>query len=348
MLKQAREIDRFLSAPEAHLRGTVIYGPDPGLVSERADALSAKITARPNDPFDVALVEDGDLAAGSERLYGELRAVSMMGGRRLVRLRLGSGSGAIEGAAAEALAQHLQGEFNPDAFLLIEAGELKRGSPLIMAAAHKRCVLIVCYQDSAADLIALIRGQLAKDRLGLDADALERFAARVPPDRFLARQEIERLALFLGPGSGRSATDSDLDAFVGVEPEASLATAAMDAFGGRIGPAFGALRRAEQGGQRGPAAVRALGFHLGRLRRVRILANTGVSPQQALKSTGVFWKNEREFLRQMNVWTRGELERCQGDILIADESCKRSLAPDCMIAERLAVTIATRARRLGL
>ena len=101
MLKQAREIDRFLSTPDSDLRGTVIYGADPGLVSERADALSAKITARPNDPFDVAVVEDGDV---STRVWSDSTgscAVSMMGGRRLVRLRLVSGSSAIEGAAAK-------------------------------------------------------------------------------------------------------------------------------------------------------------------------------------------------------------------------------------------------------
>ena len=176
----------------------------------------------------------------------------------------------------------------------------------------------------------------------------KRFAAGLPPDRLLARQEIERLALFLGPGSEMSATDSDLDTFVGVEPEVSLAAAALDAFGGRIGLALGGLRRAEQGGQRGAAAVRALGFHLGRLRRVMVLANGGASPQHALKSTGVFWKQEREFLRQMKAWTRDDLERCQADVLIADERCKRSLSPDCLIAERLALTIANRARRLGL
>ena len=83
ILKRAQEIDRFLSAPSADLRAAVIYGGDPGLVSERAETLSRKVTARPDDPFDVAIVGDGDLGAAPERLHDELRAVSMMGGRRL-------------------------------------------------------------------------------------------------------------------------------------------------------------------------------------------------------------------------------------------------------------------------
>jgi len=69
--------------------------------------------------------------------------------------------------------------------------------------------------------------------------------ARLPRERGLMRQEIERLALYLGPGSGASAAPADLEPFLGVEPEASLFDAASDAFGGRIGeamPMIGSLR----------------------------------------------------------------------------------------------------------
>jgi DNA polymerase-3 subunit delta len=62
----------------------------------------------------------------------------------------------------------------------------------------------------------------------------------------------------------------------------------------------------------------------------------------------VFWKNEREFLRQARAWTLPQLDEVQPEVLAADRACKTAGSPDHLIAERLALTIAGRARRLGL
>jgi DNA polymerase-3 subunit delta len=62
----------------------------------------------------------------------------------------------------------------------------------------------------------------------------------------------------------------------------------------------------------------------------------------------VFWKNEKEFLRQIRAWTLPLIDDVQAELLAADRACKTSGAPDQLIAERLALTIAGRARRLGL
>ena len=145
-----------------------------------------------------------------------------------------------------------------------------------------------------------------------------------------------------------TANPKDLEGFLGVEPEASLADAAADAFGGRLAEAQSGLRRAAQEGEAGPAAVRAIGQYLGRLRRTLTLAKSGAGLQEAAKASGVFWKNEREFLRQARTWTLAELDRLQPDILAADRACKTAGSPDQLIAERLALQIAGRARRLGL
>ena len=62
----------------------------------------------------------------------------------------------------------------------------------------------------------------------------------------------------------------------------------------------------------------------------------------------IFWKNEREFLRQARAWTLAEIDRLQPEIFAADQACKTTGAPDRLIGERLALAIAGRARRLGL
>jgi DNA polymerase-3 subunit delta len=348
ILSKRPDIERFLKEPGREIRAALLYGRDRGVVRERAEQLARKIAANPDDPFDVAMLTDGDLDEGG-KLEGELSALSMMGGRRLVRLRLGGDKAGPEKAAAEALTGHADGQFNTEAFFLIEAGELRKDSALRKAAEKAAaCAAIPCYEDEAGDIARMVREALARDKVGLDSQALDLFVARMPKERGVARQEIERLALFLGPGSGANATAVDLEQFLGVEPEASLSDAAADAFGGRPGPAQAGLRRAAAEGEAGVAAVRAMGMYLAKLRRTLTLAQSGAGLAEAAKSSGVFWKQEREFLRQARAWTLPHLDTIQPEVLNADRACKQAASPDALIAERLALTIAGRARRLGL
>lgn len=349
ILKRRADLEKFLAGPGPAFRAAVIHGKDQGMVRERGKTLAAAVTETPEDPFNVALLSEGDILEDEGRLEAELMALSMTGGRRLVRLRLSGEKTSADRLAAAALAGHVDGRFNPEAFLIIEAGALGRDSILKKTAeTSAACAEIPCYDDEPADLARLTREALARERLGLSADALDVFISRLPHERGVARQEIERLILFLGPGGDRVGTLGELQDFFGVEPEASLNDAASDAFGGRAAAAHAGLRRAAQEGESGVAAVRALGSHLGRLRKALALQRGGAGLQAAAKGVGVFWKNEREFIRQMQAWPAAELDRAQSDVLAADRACKQAGSPDRLLAERLAMSIALRARRLGL
>jgi DNA polymerase-3 subunit delta len=349
ILSKRPEVERFLSQPPAAVRGAVIHGRDRAGVHERADRLAGVATKHPDDPFDVALLTESDIDSDSARLADELSARSLSGGRRLVRLKLTGERAAIDRAAADALKAHDAGEFNPEAFFLIEAGALGRDSALRKTAEKaEHAAAIAVYDDEPGDVARLVRESLARDQLSLNPDALDLFVSRLPHERGVMRQEIERLALFLGPGSQITATPKDLEPYLGVEPEASLAEAAQDAFGAKLGAAQAGLRRAAAEGEAGVAAVRALGLHLARLRRTLTLAKAGAGLTEAAKASGVFWRNEREFLRQARAWTLDHLDALQPEVLEADRACKQTGSPDALIAERLALTIAGRARRLGL
>ncbi|MDP1641890.1 MAG: DNA polymerase III subunit delta [Phenylobacterium sp.] len=349
ILSRRPDIERFLARPDPGIRGALIYGRDIGVVRERANQLAAKAVANPDDPFDVALLTDGDIDGDAGRLDNELASQSLMGGRRLVRLKLSSEKASLDKMTAEAVKGHDEGAFNPEAFFLIEAGNLGRDSTLRKIAEKAAGIAVIpCYEDEPGDMARLVREALNAEGVGLNADALGLFVARLPKDRGVARQEIERLILYLGPRSGITAGPKDLEDFLGVEPEASLADAASDAFGGRIAEAQSGLRRAAAEGEAGPAAVRAISQHLAKLRRTLTLVKSGAGLPEAAKASGVFWKNEREFLRQARAWSLETLDAVQPEVLAADRACKTTGSPDRLIAERLALTIAARARRMGL
>jgi DNA polymerase-3 subunit delta len=349
ILSKRPDIERFLADPKKSARAVMIFGKDRGAVRERADLCAARVCERPDDPFDTALLTEQDVAEDAARLEGELTALSMTGGARLVRVRLGGEKAGVEKLVAEALVEHAEGKLNPDAFLLIEAGDLRRDSALRKTAERTEgAAAIVLYEDETGDVVRMVREGLARDRVSLTSDAMDLFVARLPRERGVARAEIERLALFIGPGSGRTIGPEELEDALGVEPEASLSDAAVDAFGGRAGAAQAGLRRAFGEGESGPGAVRATSMYLGRLRRALTLSKSGADMREAAKASGVFWKQEREFLRQARAWTLHELDGVQPAVLEADRLCKQTGTPDALVAERLLLSIAQRAKRLGL
>ena len=60
---RGKEIDAFLARPDPGRPIILLYGPDAGLVRERADALLASAVDDPNDPFSLVRL-DGDELVG--------------------------------------------------------------------------------------------------------------------------------------------------------------------------------------------------------------------------------------------------------------------------------------------
>ena len=349
ILAKRPEVDRFLKSPDKGVRAAVIHGKDRSGVAERAEILCKAITPDLSDPFNVSLLSDSDIEGGEGRLEEALTALSMIGGRRLVRVRLTGEKASVDKALAAALKTHAEGGFNPDAMLVIEAGALGRDSALRKAAeGAKEAVAIACYEDETGDVARMTREALAADKVGLSQDALDRFVSRLPRERGLMRQEIERLVLYIGPGSGRTIDVAELELHLGVEPDASLQDAALQAFGGRPAPAQSGLRRALAEGESPVMAVRQASIHLGRLRRINVLQANGANAKEAAKAAGVFWKQEAEMLRQARNWRLEDLDKVLDSVNAADIATKTTGSPDQLIAERLLLEIAARARRLGL
>src|SRR5580700_3879595 len=175
---RGKEIDAFLSRPDPGRPIILLYGPDAGLVRERAEALLASAVDAPNDPFSLV------------RLDGEALTMPLFGGRRAIRVRAGSRSFA---AGIDALAE------TPlkDCRIVIEAGELRPESPLRKACERaKTAVAIGCYPDGERDLAKLIDDELRVSNLRIAPDARGALTALLGGDRQASRNELRKLALY--------------------------------------------------------------------------------------------------------------------------------------------------------
>src|SRR2546423_8493763 len=142
---RGRDIDAFLNRPDPARPIILLYGPDAGLVRERADALVASAVDDPSDPFSYVRLDGDELAAEPSRLVEEAMTIPMFGGRRAIRVRAGSRSFA---SGVDTLAD------SPvkDCRIVIEGGELRPESPPRKACERaKTAGAIPCYPDTQRD-----------------------------------------------------------------------------------------------------------------------------------------------------------------------------------------------------
>ena len=114
---EPRQVEAFLKKPDPKIRGVVVYGNDDGLVAERAMALAKSVCEDLKDPFRVVDISGDMLKGDPARLADEFGAMSMLGGRRVIRVRP---AGEESAAALENLAAASAG----DALIVIEGGNL--------------------------------------------------------------------------------------------------------------------------------------------------------------------------------------------------------------------------------
>ncbi len=187
---RGKEIDTFLARPDSSRPIILLYGPDAGLVRERADALMASAVDDPNDPFSLVRLDGDELAAEPSRLVDEAMTVPLFGGRRAIRVRAGSRSFA---SGVDTLAEIAI----RDCRIVIEAGELRPESPLRKACEKaKNAVAIGCYPDGERDLARLIDEELRPSNLRIAQDARATLMGLLGGDRQASRNELRKLALY--------------------------------------------------------------------------------------------------------------------------------------------------------
>lgn len=197
---RGKEIDSYLARPDAGRPIILLYGPDAGLVRERADALMASAVDDPNDPFALVRLDGDELAAEPSRLVDEAMTVPLFGGRRAIRVRAGSRNfaGGIDTLAEIAIR---------DCRIVIEAGELRPESPLRKACERaKNAVAIACYPDTERDLAKLIDDELKPSNLRIAQDARATLMGLLGGDRQASRNELRKLALY-AHGQGEVSLD---------------------------------------------------------------------------------------------------------------------------------------------
>ncbi len=346
---KGRAIKAFLEKPDPGVAAILVYGPDAGLVRERAALLARRVTEDLNDPFNAIELTDADLKDEPGRLADEIAALSFAGGERVVRLRT---AGEASAKAAETLIKGLDNDaVKPNGLVVIEGGDLSPRSGLRkMFEKAKRAAALPCYADAPADVRDLAREMARAENLRFDEDALDLLAATLGDDHGLTRSEIDKLILFKGPAAVRSEPGSitveDARASIVDGPGQALEEATAAAVDGAPGVLSAALFKAEAAGASPIGLLRALQRQVSRVRTAKAHMEAGESASAAMKKLRppVFFAEQRAFENRLRKWPMRRLDLAARMLFDAELEAKTTGAPQREIVERTALRLALMAR----
>ncbi|MEI7608512.1 MAG: DNA polymerase III subunit delta [Rhodospirillaceae bacterium] len=346
MKLQGKAIEGFLARPDPKIRAVLVYGPDAGLVRDRADTLARSVVTDLADPFRVADLAAKSVVGDPARLLDEVAALSLTGGRRLIRLR------EADDPTAAAFAVLFAGAPGGDSLVVAEAGDLGARSKLRLAfEAAANGAALPCYMEDEAAMRRVMVELAAAAGLVLDPDAQAFLAGNLVGDRLMARSEIDKLALYMdaGPGKGgeRRVGLEEVQAAIGDSASLlNLDDPAWAAASGDFPTLDRALGRLFAEGMAAVAILRAAQRHFQRLLQVQAEVAAGASPDGAVKALKppVFFKQQTVFTGQLRQWPVPQLRQALERLVDTEAECKRTGMPDETLTARTLYQLAAMAR----
>jgi len=336
---KAAEIDSFVARPNPSRPIVLVFGPDTGLVRERAEAIVRASVEDVTDPFMLARIDGDEIASDPARLIDEVNTIPLVGGRRAVWVKAGSRNfaPAVEAVLAAP---------NADCRVVIEAGDLKRTSPLrVLCERAKAAAAIASNPDGERDLGRLIDDEFRAADLEIASEAKALLVALLGGDRLASRGEVRKLALY-----ARGKPRVELEDVLAVVSDASaLATDdVLDAaFAGRTGDVESTYGKLRTAGTTPSTVASAALRYVGHMHKARLALDHGAAMEEALRVFVPPVHRRRSGLvgSVLANWTAPRLARVMGQLAQAVLETRRQPALAESLAQRALLSIATSARR---
>lgn len=331
------DVESFLARPDPARPVVLVYGPDAGLVSERAQTLVKAAVDDVTDPFSLVRLEGEDLTGEPSRLAEEAQTIPLFGGKRAVWVKAGSRN--IAAAVEAAL-----GLDRLECRIVIEAGDLRRNAPLrSLCERAKNAAALPCYSDSERDLARLIDSEMREAGLTLKPDARAMLIPLLGGDRAASRSEIRKLVLY-AHGQGDVGVD-DIAAVV-TDASALVLDELVDAaFAGRAAELETLYGKAQAAGSAVGSILFAAQRQLAQLHRWRLAIEDGAPFSLDSAQPPVHFRRKNAIEAALRMWNAARLGVAMIELADAVLASRRSPALADAITERALLAIATRARR---
>lgn len=331
------EIEGFVARPDPAHPIVLLFGPDGGLVSERAEAIVKASVDDPSDPFALVRLDGELLVQDPARLVDEAGTIGLFGGRRAIWVKAGGRN--IVPAVEAVLDARLV-----DCRVVIEAGDLRRGTSLrALCEKARMAAAIPCYSDSERDLARLVDDEVRANGLAIAPDARAALVALLGGDRRASRAELRKLTLYAA-GSPRV----ELEDVVAVVADASAL--ALDgiidaAFAGRPGDVETQFAKARAAGTAASTIVGAALRQVAKLHAIRLAIESGVADALDRMDPTLHFRRKPLVEAALRSWTAERLARAMSQLAEAELETRRQADLAEAIAQRTLLSIATAGRR---
>jgi len=304
---KASEIDRFIANPPEAGGVVLIYGPDTGLVSERATRLVAKASEGDSDPFNLIKIDASEVSSDPTRLIDEVLTVPLFGGRRIVWVKDASGKNLNPAVEPVLKLDDWQ------TLVVLEAGDIKKGAGLRkLIEAHRRAVALPCYADNDRGIDQLIDEETREAGLSITREARATLHSLLGGDRMASRGELKKLCLY-ALNKGRIESE-DIEAIIGDASAFEMSELIDAAATGDLAMLDHGLERLADAGSKASVIANQTLKHFQHLHRMRIDVDQG-KPAQAVidgQRPPIFFSRKPKFSQQLRIWSLKDLERALG------------------------------------
>jgi DNA polymerase-3 subunit delta len=333
---KAHQAEAFLKAIERLPPAVLFYGPDAGLVTERASGLAQRLAER--EGSEVLRLDDADLEDDPARISIELQTVAMFGGRKVVRALAGR---RINANALKPLVE----PGSIEGFLIVEAGQLRPDEALrALFEKSAKAAAVACFPDEARDLDVMVGAILAAADLKITPGAKKLLVAQLGADRALSRAEVEKLALY---ARGKALIEeADVEAAVGDAAEMALDRIVLAAASARTAEAMRECDRCVAAGESPQGIIAAVQRYFLRLHRLRSAYDGGRSMDEAIQSLRPppHFRQKAALEQQGRSWTLPKLDAALTEIAQAALAARRNGALETTLAGHLLLRLGALAR----
>ena len=336
-LLKGREVEQFLAKPDPSAIGTLIFGPEEGLVSESAEALLASYVKSGAEAVRLSAETYKSTGAHIENL---LKTDSLFSPRQVFY---------VEDAGAE-LSRHLK-ELDPSLLeetahrFIVVAGDLKKTSALraeFEKARHYRA--IVCYVEGEKELLGYTTDHLKA--AGLESQPEDRvyLISLLSNNRLVNRGELDKLVLYCHGQT--SISREDIDAVLGDVGLARVEEVLDLAMVGNRAKLSAELSRFNVMGVAEELIFASLSRHLDQLYNAKLAEARGSAGEEALRAGFgyVHFSRKTTLLAQLRQWSINGMEEGLSGLSDLEKSLR--LEPDLKQShlERYLLRLATLAK----
>ena len=327
----AANIESFIqNIANSKLKAILLYGPDQGLASTRANVIAKILVPELSNSFRYHEMNFENL---KDEYATALYSMPLGGGRKLIKINNAS--------SFSKEFQNIFTNYKGNNITLFVAGDLPTSSDLRkFCETSEEAAIIACYPDEGLQLQRYIELYLKKQNYNIDQLGVQLLTNTLGGDRLYVNNELDKLMLYMG--EEKNITDEEVLMLTSEPLEVNIDALCNYVADSNYQKIFESLSFLKRNNVNFMIIIRSLARYFLRLLQAKNHLGHNMSSADAIKKLypPVFYKQVNNFTKQLNKWKKSDLIRVNRELIELEISCKKTATPIDLLLEHTLKEIA--------